>query len=69
MYSNDATISFITIHSDNIAGALHDYMIQERAEMLALGIQEPSLNRVFHTSAVRKISTIAKYPVFFFHLT
>jgi nucleotide-binding universal stress UspA family protein len=62
------SLSFHTTHSANVAESINEYVLDCKSDMLALCSQHHSLlGRFFHTSVIRKISIMARYPVFVFH--
>lgn len=68
MVPTEIPISFHTLHSGNIPESINEYVLSSNADMLALCSQHHSLlGNIFHTSVIRKISIMARYPVFVFH--
>lgn len=67
-YSDDMTIEFDTIWSDEIASSIHSYILRNQSDVLALCTEHRSfLKAMFHKSVTKVITNIASYPVFVFH--
>lgn len=61
-------LHFDTIHSDDVVDSINMYVLQNKADMLALCSKHHSLlGRLFHKSVIKAISIRARYPVFVFH--
>lgn len=63
----DTQLTFETIHTNDLNNSLHEYMLRNKADVLALyEVNRPVLERLFHKSVIKRISALASYPVFVF---
>jgi nucleotide-binding universal stress UspA family protein len=61
-------ITFDTLHSSDVVDSINWYVLESKADMLALCSRHHSLlGRMFHKSVIKAISIQARYPVFVFH--
>ena len=68
LYAEDIKLTFDTIRSYEIAESIHSYVLRTAPDMLALcAVRRNLLERMFHNSLIRNISTVSTYPVFIFH--
>lgn len=64
----EISIQFDIVYSDDVGESIHDYMLSHEADILALcSIHHGFAEKIFHKSVIRKVTTLAKYPVFVFH--
>ena len=67
-YSDEIAVEFDTIWSTEIASSIHSHVLRTESDALALCTEDHSfLQRLFHKSVTKVISSIATYPVFVFH--
>lgn len=60
-------IHFDAIHAHDLSRSIHQYMIDKEADMLVLTTHHYSfMEKLFHKSVTKVISTVADYPVFIF---
>ncbi|MCK6617954.1 MAG: universal stress protein [Cyclobacteriaceae bacterium] len=60
-------LTFETIHSNDLNNSLHQYMLRNKADVLALyEINRSFLENLFHKSVIKRISAFASYPVLVF---
>lgn len=68
LYEEDIKLTFDTIRSYEIAESINSYVLRTKPDMLALcGIRRNLLERLFHNSLIRNISSTSSFPVFIFH--
>jgi nucleotide-binding universal stress UspA family protein len=68
LYAEDIKLKFDTIHSYEIAESIHSYVLRTQPDVLALcTIHRNLIERLFHNSLIRNISSVSSYPVFVFH--
>lgn len=64
----DLSIEFDTVYSDDVGECIHDYMLTHEADVLALcSIHHGFAEKIFHKSVIKRVSEMAKYPIFVFH--
>lgn len=68
IFEDTLDITFDLIHSGELDESIHRYVLRNEADLLALSTHHYSLiEKVFHKSLTKKISSIADYPVLVFH--
>ncbi len=68
VFDGDVSLQFETLWSDEIASTIHSYMVRTKSDALALCTQHYSfIEKIFHKSVIKYITSIARYPVFVFH--
>ncbi|HEY0656484.1 MAG TPA: universal stress protein [Chryseosolibacter sp.] len=68
LWADDITLTFDTIRSYEIAESIHSYVLRSQPDMLALcAVHRNLLERFFHNSLIKDISSVSNYPVFIFH--
>jgi hypothetical protein len=68
LYADDINLTFDTIRSYEIAESIHSYVLRAQPDMLALcAVRRNLLERFFHNSLIKDISSVSTYPVFIFH--
>jgi nucleotide-binding universal stress UspA family protein len=66
-YGNDVPLRFDTIWSTEVANSIHSYMLRTESDALALCARHHGfIEGLFHKSALKVLSSIARYPVFVF---
>lgn len=61
-------LHFDSIYANAPSKAIHEYIVRNRPEVLALCTRSHSSTKaLFHTSAIKKLSNLAEYPLFVFH--
>lgn len=64
---DDFPVTFEKIHAHDLSRSIHQYMTKQNADMLVLTTHKYSfIEKMFHKSVTKVISTIADYPVFIF---
>jgi nucleotide-binding universal stress UspA family protein len=64
----DEPLYFETLHTNNLISAIHQYIVKNQANVLALCAEDHGfLESLFHKSVIKAFSVIAEYPVFVFH--
>lgn len=68
LYADGIKLTFDTIRSYEIAESIHSYVLRTQPDVLALcAVQRNLLERFFHNSLIKNISSVSTYPVFIFH--
>jgi len=68
LFADDIELSFRTIRAEDPAHGIHEYFIRSGADVLALCTKHRNIvQRFFHKSVVKHITSISDYPVFVFH--
>ena len=67
-FNHDRKFKFSRIFAEDEATAIHQYVLDQDADMLGLFMQRRNfLQRLFHESVTKKLSAIAEYPILVFH--
>ena len=67
LYPNEP-LDFDILHTDNLINAIHQYIVKNEVDVLALCAEDYGfLEALFHKSVIKAFSVIAEYPVFVFH--
>lgn len=65
---DNLNLTFDTLHAADVVDAINSYVLQKDADILALCTHHYSIiERVFHKSVIKAITTMARYPVLVFH--
>ncbi len=68
LYKDQISLRFDTIYASELIESVHDYVLRNNADLLALCTEHHRfIQQVFHKSVVKAVSKIATYPVFVFH--
>ncbi len=68
LYKDEIPISFDTIYASDLTDSLHNYMLRNKMDMLALCTENHGfLQKLAHKSVVKAMSGKATYPLFVFH--
>lgn len=69
IYDDDLTCSYDTVHADQVAEGINNYMLQNQVDVLAVCSEHRNLvQRLFHKSVIKELSAICRYPVYVFHI-
>ncbi len=68
MLYNLSDIEFDTLFSDEISSSINKYVLETKADALALcSINHSIITKLFHTSVIKALSANSGYPIFIFH--
>lgn len=68
MLYNLSDIEFDTVFSDEISSSINTYVLETKADALALcSINHSIITKLFHTSVIKALSANSGYPIFIFH--
>jgi nucleotide-binding universal stress UspA family protein len=68
LYGDALKFSYDTIRSSDVAQSINSYILRNQPDALALcSVHRNLVERIFHKSVIKNISTICSYPVFVFH--
>lgn len=68
IYSGDVPLKFASLRSSDIARSINSYIFKEQPDVLAVcSVHMNIVQRLFHTSVIKNLSTTSDIPVFVFH--
>lgn len=68
LYRDDLNYTYDTIRSSDVAQSINSYILRNQPDALALcSVHRSLVERIFHKSIIKNISTVSSYPVFVFH--
>lgn len=67
-YGDDLIYEYDTIRSGEVSQSINSYILRTQPDVLALcSIHRNLIERLFHKSVIKNVSTVANYPVLVFH--
>lgn len=67
-YGDDLNYEYDTIRSSEVAQSINSYILRNKPDALAMcSVHRNLIERIFHKSVIKNISTISNYPVYVFH--
>lgn len=68
LYAEEINLKFDTIRAYEVAESIHSYILKTQPDVLALcTVHRSLLERFFHNSLIRNLSSVATYPILVFH--
>lgn len=67
-YGDDMHYDYDTIRSSEVAQSINSYILRNQPDALALcSVHRNLIERIFHKSIIKNISSVSDYPVYVFH--
>ena len=68
IYGDDVTFKYDTIRSSNVVESINSYILRQQPDALALcSVHRNILEKLFHKSVIKNITSVSSYPLFVFH--
>ncbi len=68
VYTDHMGVDFDTVYSDEVVDCINHYVLQKKADALALcTIDHGLIKSLFHKSIIKALSSTVNYPLFIFH--
>jgi nucleotide-binding universal stress UspA family protein len=68
LHGDDLNFAYDTIRSAEIAQSINSYILRNQPDALALcSVHRNLIERIFHKSIIKNISSVCNYPVYIFH--